>query len=96
MVHDGGYTSVFTVDTASGHLRGMWLPPTGGSWFTQDLSVNAGNRTGSQPNIANGQSPSRYIDVIYTATLNVGAGDASPSVQKLPKASPADLSVAAS
>ncbi len=33
---------------------------------------------------------------IYTATLKLGASDASPSIQELPKASPADLSVAAS
>jgi putative cell wall-binding protein len=33
---------------------------------------------------------------ISTATLNLAAGDASPSIQTLPKASPADLSVAAS
>lgn len=33
---------------------------------------------------------------IYTATLHLGASDASPSIQELPKASPADLSVAAS
>ena len=33
---------------------------------------------------------------IMTATLNLGASDASPSIQELPKASPADLSVAAS
>jgi putative cell wall-binding protein len=33
---------------------------------------------------------------IYTATLHLGASDASPSVQALPKASPAGLSVAAS
>ncbi len=33
---------------------------------------------------------------IYTATLNLGAGDTSPLVHKLPKASPANLSVAAS
>ncbi|MDQ3895811.1 MAG: glycoside hydrolase [Actinomycetota bacterium] len=33
---------------------------------------------------------------IVTATLNLGASDASPAIQRLPKASPADLSVAAS
>ena len=33
---------------------------------------------------------------IVTATLNLRASDASPSIQELPKASPADLSVAAS
>jgi putative cell wall-binding protein len=33
---------------------------------------------------------------IYTATLNLGASAASPRIQELPKASPADLSVAAS
>lgn len=33
---------------------------------------------------------------IFTATLNLAAGDASPSVHELPKAKPADLSIAAS
>lgn len=33
---------------------------------------------------------------IYTATLNLAGGDASPAIQALPKASPANLSIAAS
>jgi putative cell wall-binding protein len=33
---------------------------------------------------------------IYTATLNLGAGDAGPSIQALPKTTPAQLSIAAS
>ncbi|HEY2277699.1 MAG TPA: arabinofuranosidase catalytic domain-containing protein [Streptosporangiaceae bacterium] len=35
-----GYTSVFTVDAASGDLQETYLPAIGDAWLTQDLSAN--------------------------------------------------------
>jgi len=37
-----GYTSVYTVDTASDHLQETYLPAIGQSWTTQDLSAKYG------------------------------------------------------
>ena len=35
-----GWTSVYTVDAASGDLQETYLPALGQPWHTQDLSVN--------------------------------------------------------
>jgi hypothetical protein len=37
-----GYTSVYTVDAANGHLQETYLPAIGDSWSTQDLSAEFG------------------------------------------------------
>jgi GH25 family lysozyme M1 (1,4-beta-N-acetylmuramidase) len=41
VVHEG-YTSVFTVNAADGHLQETFLARVGGAWATQDLSAAAG------------------------------------------------------
>jgi hypothetical protein len=61
VVHDGGYLSVFTTNAGGGHLQETYLPPSG-PWHTQDLSLNSGNRIGTQVNIANGQTAQQSTD----------------------------------
>jgi hypothetical protein len=41
-VFHGGYTSVYSIDAASGHLQETYLPAIGKPWGTQDLTANAG------------------------------------------------------
>ncbi len=37
-----GYTSVYTVDAASGDLQETYLPAIGDPWHTQDLTAKYG------------------------------------------------------
>jgi len=37
-----GYSSVFTADSANGHLQESYLPYIGDGWSTQDLSAKYG------------------------------------------------------
>jgi len=41
VIHDG-YSSVFTVNSANGHLQETYLPKMGDPWHTQDLSAKYG------------------------------------------------------
>jgi hypothetical protein len=69
VVHDSGYMSVFTVDAGNGHLREMWQPPTGGTWYTQDLTTAVGGpaAVGSPGAVVHGGFMSVF-------TVNAGTG----------------------
>ncbi|GHJ15306.1 hypothetical protein TPA0908_33010 [Micromonospora sp. AKA38] len=67
VVHEG-YTSVFTVNAADGHLQESFLARLGGAWVTQDLSVVAGT-----PSVA-GQ-PIAVVHDGYTSVFTVNASN---------------------
>ncbi len=48
VVHDG-FSSVYTVDSANGHLQESYLPAMGDGWLTQDLSDTGGTLPGTPP-----------------------------------------------
>ncbi|MFI0898132.1 hypothetical protein [Streptomyces sp. NPDC020983] len=74
VVHEG-YTSVYTVDTAGGHLRETYLPKMGDPWSTQDLSAKYGT-----PPVSPGTSPSAAVHSGWTSVYTVD--DSSHDVQE--------------
>ncbi len=71
VVHDG-YSSVYTVDSASGHLQETYLPAMGDAWSTQDLSANYGT-----PAVMAGTEPVSVYHCGYTSvyTVDAASGD---------------------
>jgi hypothetical protein len=67
VVHEG-YTSVFTVNAADGHLQETYLARMGGAWATQDLTATAGT-----PSVA-GQ-PVAVVHDGYTSVFTVNASN---------------------
>ena len=77
LVHDG-YTSVYTVDAATGHLQETYLPQLGDSWTTQDLSANYGTP-------ATSWTPTAVVHQGYTSVYTVDAGNGHLQETYLPK-----------
>jgi hypothetical protein len=69
VVHQG-YSSVYTVDSADGHLRENYLPAMNDSWSTQDLSAGP-NGT---PPVMPGTQPVAILHCGYTSVYTVDAG----------------------
>jgi lysophospholipase L1-like esterase len=65
LVHDG-YTSVYTVAAADGHLDETYLPKLGGPWYYQDLSNNY-----QTPQVQAGTSPVAIVHAGYTSVYTV-------------------------
>jgi hypothetical protein len=67
-----GYSSVYTVDSANGHLQETYLPYMGDSWTTQDLSANYGT-----PPVMPGTQPVALVHCGYTSvyTVDASSGD---------------------
>jgi hypothetical protein len=65
-VYHDGYTSVYTVDAASGDLQETYLPALGDPWSTQDLSALTGG-----PAVLAGTSPVAVFHSGYTSVYTV-------------------------
>jgi hypothetical protein len=71
VVHDG-YSSVYTVDSASGDLQESYLPAMGDAWSTQDLSTEFGT-----PPVMPGTEPVSVFHCGFTSvyTVDEASGD---------------------
>jgi hypothetical protein len=71
-----GFSSVYTVDSANGHLQETYLPYMGDNWTTQDLSGTGGSLPGTPPVMA-GTQPVSIVHCGYTSvyTVDAGSGD---------------------
>jgi hypothetical protein len=69
VVHDQ-YSSVYTVDSANGHLQETYLPAIGDPWTTQDLSANYGT-----PPVMPGTEPVALVHDGYTSVYTVDASN---------------------
>jgi hypothetical protein len=67
-----GFSSVYTVDSANGHLQETYLPYMGDNWTTQDLTANYGT-----PPVMPGTKPVALVHCGYTSvyTVDAGSGD---------------------
>jgi len=67
-----GFSSVYTVDSANGHLQESYLPFMGDNWTTQDLSANYGT-----PPVMPGTQPVAIVHCGYTSvyTVDASSGD---------------------
>jgi hypothetical protein len=67
-----GYSSVYTVDSASGDLQETYLPYIGQPWATQDLSAKYGT-----PAVMPGTEPVAVVHCGYTSvyTVDASSGD---------------------
>ena len=72
---EAGYSSVFTVDSANGHLQESYLPHMGGSWSTQDLSTTNPTMPDT-PAVMPGTKPVAITHCGYTSVYTIDAGDA--------------------
>ncbi len=68
----GGYSSVYTVNSANGDLQESYLPAIGDSWTTQDLSAKYGT-----PPVMAGTEPVSIVHCGYTSvyTVDASSGD---------------------
>jgi hypothetical protein len=69
VVHQG-YSSVYTVDSANGHLQENYLPAMNDPWSSQDLSAGP-NGT---PPVMPGTQPVAIVHCGYTSVYTVDAG----------------------
>jgi hypothetical protein len=71
-----GFSSVYTVDSANGHLQETYLPYMGDSWTTQDLSGTGGTLPGTPP-VMPGTQPVALVHCGYTSvyTVDASSGD---------------------
>ena len=67
-----GFSSVYTVNSANGHLQETYLPYMGGNWSTQDLSANYGT-----PPVMPGTRPVSIVHCGFTSvyTVDAASGD---------------------
>ncbi|NUR03481.1 MAG: hypothetical protein HOY79_45295 [Streptomyces sp.] len=79
VVHDG-YASVYTVDSANGHLQETYLPKMGDDWSTQDLSANY-----HTPAVLAGTKPVTLVHDGYTSVYTVDADTGDLQETYLPK-----------
>jgi hypothetical protein len=79
VIHDG-YSSVYTVNSANGHLQETYLPKMGDPWSTQDLSAKYGT-----PPVASGTKPVTLTHDGYTSVFTVDAGSGHLQETYLPK-----------
>ncbi len=71
-----GFSSVYTVDSANGHLQETYLPYMGDAWTTQDLSAAGGTLPGTPP-VMPGTQPVALVHCGYTSvyTVDASSGD---------------------
>ena len=69
-----GFSSVYTVDSANGHLQETYLPYMGDSWTTQDLSATGGTLPGTPP-VMPGTQPVALVHCGYTSVFTVDAAN---------------------
>ena len=69
-----GYSSVFTVDSANGHLQESYLPYMDDSWTTQDLGKTGGTLPGTPP-VMLGTKPVALVHCGYTSVFTVDASN---------------------
>jgi hypothetical protein len=67
-----GFSSVYTVNSANGHLQESYLPYMGDSWTTQDLSGTGGTLPGTPP-VMPGTKPVALVHCGYTSVYTVDA-----------------------
>jgi hypothetical protein len=67
-----GFSSVYTVDSANGHLQETYLPYIGDSWTTQDLSATGGDLPGTPP-VMPGTEPVAIVHCGFTSVYTVDA-----------------------
>jgi hypothetical protein len=84
VVHDG-YSSVYTVDSANGHLQESYLPAMGDDWSTQDLSAAGGTLPGTPP-VMPGTQPVSVFHCGYTSVYTVDASNGDLQETYLPAA----------
>jgi hypothetical protein len=65
-----GYSSVYTVNSANGHLQESYLPYMGDNWSTQDLSAKYGT-----PAVMPGTQPVALVHCGYTSVYTVDASN---------------------
>jgi hypothetical protein len=65
-----GFSSVYTVDSANGHLQETYLPYMGDGWTTQDLSGTGGTLPGTPP-VMPGTQPVALVHCGYTSVFTV-------------------------
>ncbi len=65
-----GYSSVYTVDSANGHLQETYLPSMGAAWVSQDLTVKYGT-----PAVMPGTEPVALVHCGYTSVYTVDAAN---------------------
>jgi hypothetical protein len=65
-----GFSSVYTVDAANGHLQETYLPYMGDSWTTQDLSAKY-----LTPAVMPGTQPVSVVHCGYTSVFTVDASN---------------------
>ncbi|MBR7825961.1 hypothetical protein KDK95_06550 [Actinospica sp. MGRD01-02] len=65
-----GFSSVYTVDSANGHLRESYLTDMGADWSTQDLSAESGT-----PAVMPGTAPVSIVHCGYTSVYTVDAAN---------------------
>ena len=82
VVHQG-YTSVFTVDSANGHLQETFLPAMFQSWHTHDLSSTAATMPDTPPVMA-GTEPVAVTHCGYTSVFTVDASSGDLQESYLP------------
>jgi hypothetical protein len=70
VVHDG-YSSVYTVDSANGHLQESYLPAMGDPWYTQDLSAEYQHT----PPVMPGTKPVALTHNGYTSVYTIDASN---------------------
>jgi hypothetical protein len=78
VVHSG-YSSVYSVDSANGHLQESYLPAMGDPWSTQDLSANYGT-----PEVMPGTEPVAVTHCGYTSVYTVDASNGDLQESYLP------------
>ncbi|MEW9534770.1 GH25 family lysozyme, partial [Microbispora sp. NPDC049125] len=78
VVHEG-YTSVFTVNAADGHLQETYLPKIGSAWYTQDISGTAGTPASADV------TPAVVVHEGYTSVFTVNASGGHLQETYLPK-----------
>ncbi|MCS0603501.1 endonuclease/exonuclease/phosphatase family protein [Streptomyces sp. LP11] len=69
-VYHDGYTSVYTVNDADGHLQETYLPGIGADWVTQDLSGKY-----HTPAMQSQTSPAAVVHDGWTSVFTIDAGD---------------------
>jgi hypothetical protein len=79
VIHDG-YSSVYTVNSANGHLEETYLPKMGDPWAAQDLSAKYGT-----PPVLTGTKPVTVTHDGYTSVYTVDAGSGHLQETYLPK-----------
>jgi hypothetical protein len=65
-----GFSSVYTVDSANGHLQETYLPYMGDAWTSQDLSANYGT-----PPVMPGTQPVAIVHCGFTSVYTVDASN---------------------